>query len=118
MEVIAIVFSIVIISGVIALISSFWLAYEHFILSKKEINKSLDISLDVIRVVKTDDAEVDRGRVSREQLEKEEISTMEQLLASLIGLIEGNKSVTGGRKNIPNLIFELAVPADSEQTSF
>ena len=118
MEITTIIFSIVIISGIIALISSLWLAYEHFIVSKKEIKKSLDISLDVIRVVKTDDTEVDRGRVSREQLEKEEISTMEQLLASLIGLIEGDKSITGGRKNIPNLIFELAVPADSEQTSF
>jgi len=117
-EIVTIIFIIVIISGIMALVSGFWLAYEHFVVTKKEIKKSLNISLDVIRVIKTDDTENERGKVSREQLEKEEISTMEQLLASLIGLMEGDKGFLKGGQNIPNLIFELAVPAGDEQTSF
>ena len=119
MEVTTIIFSIVVISGIIALISGFWLVYEYFVLTKKRIKKSLDISLDVIRVVKSGDSnENDRGNTPKEQTEKEEISKTEQLLASLVGLVEGEKTIFGNRKKVVDLIFEIAVPAENQQTSF
>ena len=119
MNIIAIIFIVAVISGVMGLMSGFWLMYEHFILSKKQIKKSLDITLDVIKVVKSGDStESERGNISKEQIEKEEISKTEQLLASLVKLVEGKKTIIGGRRKIVNLIFEIAVPADSEQTSF
>jgi hypothetical protein len=43
---------------------------------------------------------------------------MEQLLASLAGLIKGKKSILGFRRKVVELIFEIAVPAKEEQTSF
>ncbi len=115
---ISIIFIIVIISGAIALVSGFWLAYDYFVAEKKRLSRSFDVSLDVIKVIKTHDKESSREGVSKEQVEKEDISKMEQLLASLMGLIKGQKSVFGGRRKIANLIFEIAVPANEEQISF
>ncbi len=117
MDITVIIFIITIFSGVIALISGFWLAYDYFVADKKRMKKSLNLSLDVIKVVKTHDKESKREGVAKEQIEKEEISKMEQLLSSLAGLVD-KRTIFGIGKKVADLIFEIAVPAGEEQTSF
>jgi hypothetical protein len=118
MSLITIIFVVVLISGFVAIVSGLWLLYDSFFKFKKEVKKSLNISLDVVKVVKTHDKQDTREGVSKQQVEKEDISKMEQLLASLAGLIKGKKSILGFRKKVVELIFEIAVPAKEEQTSF
>lgn len=118
MGVVTIIFAIVLVSGFVAVVSGLWLLYDNFFRFKKEVKKSLNVSLDVIRVVKTHDKQDSREGVSKQQVEKEDISKMEQLLASLVGLIKGKKGLFGSRKKVADLIFEIAVPASEEQTSF
>ncbi len=116
MNYIWLLFSIALLSGLVMLFSVVWIVRDYFFVHKKRLEEALDISLDVIKVVKTkSDAGADKGGVSKEQVEKEEISRMEQLLVALARLTE-KKSFW--RKQAVNLSFEMAVPAKGEQISF
>ena len=113
-----IIFVIAVLSGIIALVSGFWLAYDYFILDRRRLKNSLNMSLDIIKVIKTHDQEASREGVSKEQVEKEDISKMEQLLVTLAGLIDKRRFGLFGSGQPVDLIFEMAVPAGAEQTSF
>ncbi len=121
MDLITIVFIIVLLSGFVAILSGLWLLYDDFFRFRRKLRASFDMALDVVKVVKAHDSETKRDGVSKEQVEKEDISKMEQLLLSLAQLVEGKRtwwSLTFFKKYKSNLVFEIATPSKSEQISF
>ena len=104
-----------VVSGAVSLFSAFWLVYDFFVLEKRRIKKALGISLDVIKVAKTYDKDSNREGVSKEQIEKEEISKMEQFYTSLSGLTKRRWLFF---KERINLSFEISVSAEGDQITF
>jgi len=105
------------VTGGVAVFSLGWLFFEMIVLAKVRMSKSLNSSLDIIKVVKPKKPE-NSDSEKRTQGEKEEISIMEQMLATLseIKIKRGffQKIIYG----TPHITLEMAVPSDGEQISF
>ncbi|MEA2007406.1 MAG: type IV secretion system DNA-binding domain-containing protein [Patescibacteria group bacterium] len=115
LETLLLVFTIL--SGLVMLASGAWLVIETFVLFRTHMTQSLNSTLDVIKVVKPKKA--DGGQAEgRQAQEKEEIAKMEQLLSSLSDLPASKDIIHRILYGDPLLVFEMAVPSDSEQITF
>ncbi|MBI2439136.1 MAG: DUF87 domain-containing protein [Candidatus Moranbacteria bacterium] len=103
--------------ALIALISGAFLVARSFFRFRYQINQSMNMDLEVIRVTHK---EVPEGQSREQSAEawKEEIFAMERLLSSLAVL----KPKGGMWKSLffdtPTIIFEIANPSSSEEISF
>ncbi|MDZ7611301.1 MAG: type IV secretion system DNA-binding domain-containing protein [Candidatus Moranbacteria bacterium] len=106
------------VSGFVALVSGVWFFLEVAVFARARLNRSLNSTLDVIKVAKSRKPENYQDSEKKTQGEKEEISVMEQLFSTL-----ANVQMRGGflKKFIygpPQITLEMAVPSDEEQISF
>jgi len=112
-----IIFIGMILAGAVALFSAFWFLLEFFLLARIRISRSLNSTLDIVKVVKPKKPE-NLESEKRTQSEKEEISVMEQLLATLSETKIKRNFIMDFFYGTPQITMEMAVPSDDEQISF
>ena len=103
--------------GGIAVFCAGWFVLETFLLAKIRISRSLNSTLDIIRVVKPKKAE-NLDSEKRTQSEKEEISVMEQLIATFSETKIKRNFIMDFFYGTPQITMEMAVSSDDEQISF
>lgn len=108
---------LMILTGGVAVFSAIWFVFEVIVSAKIRISKSLNSTLDVIKVVKPKKRE-NLDSEKRTQGEKEEISVMEQLLATLAEVKIRRNFLKDFFYGSPQITMEMAVPSDKEQISF
>jgi len=113
----SLLFLMAIISALIMLVAGGILVAKTFFVFRVHLTESLNQSLDVIKIVKPKLAE-GQSAESKQANEKEEISKMEQLFASLSNLPSEKGIIHRVLFGEPHLAFEIAVPSDSEQIIF
>lgn len=113
-----VIFALLIISGLAMVISGGFFLFEVFVLVKLHLNNSLNSDLDVVKIVKKKKPEVSQDKEKNIQLEKEEVSVMEHLLATLSNIHTKKNFMHRIFYGEPQIVFEIAVPSNSEQISF
>lgn len=112
-----ILFPLMIIFGGITLISGALLVLRSFLRFRAQINRSINMDLEVVRVTKIfkdRNAEASQSR----GLWKEEIGSMEQLLGTLANLREKSSWLSHFLYGDPYLALEISNPSNSEEISF
>jgi hypothetical protein len=103
--------------GVLTFVSGLALVIRSFFRFRAQINYSMNMDLEVVRVTKLDKKEHNSGSGQSESW-KEEIGAMEQLLTTL-SKIKKNKSFLWGLfYDTPCISLEIANPSDSEEIFF
>ncbi|PJA85288.1 MAG: hypothetical protein CO143_01990 [Candidatus Moranbacteria bacterium CG_4_9_14_3_um_filter_45_14] len=101
----------------VSVVSGIYLVVRSFLRFRYQVNQSVNMDLEMIRVTQKD---IPEGRQQQSSAEawKEEILAMEQLLSSLTTL----KSKGGFLKSLffdmPTIVFEIANPSSSEEIFF
>ena len=108
---------IVYISAFFSIVSGAMLVVRSYFGFRAHINQSMNLDLEIIRVSKVEKQDSAEGRKTNE-IWKEEIGSMEQLLTSLAGI----KDASGIFKRLiygsPGISFEIANSAKSEEIVF
>ncbi len=107
-----------IVSGFVMVVTGFWFVLQSFLLIKAQMNRSLNESLDVIKIVKPKKQEESGTKEGTQAGEKEEIAKMEQLFATLSHLPRSRNIFHSLLYGQPQLSLEIAVPSNSEQITF
>lgn len=107
-----------IVSGLLMLFSGIWILIEILFLFRIQLTNSLNSSLDIIRVIKSNKTEGVQDKEQKSQIEKEEISIMEHLLTTLSDIHNRRNFIARFIYGPPQITFEMAVPSDGEQISF
>ena len=98
--------------------SAFWMIFRSFISFRGEITRSLNMDMDVVKVSRPLRREAQGGEQQQPKSEKELISVMEHLLASLGNIKEKaglwHRIVYGDAV----IALEIANPANSDEISF
>ncbi len=110
-----IIFIAMVLAGGAMAFSGFWFLLETFLLFRLRLTQSLNSDLDIIRVVKHKKPE---SAQEADQSEKEEISNMEHLLATLSNIQDRKNFFHRILYGKPQITFEIAVPSDGDQISF
>ncbi len=101
--------------GFFSLSSGFFLVVRSFLRFRYQVNQSLNMDLEVIKVMRKKENE---NQAAGAEAWKDEILAMEQLLSSLASL----KPLGGFFKKFffeaPNIVFEIANPSSSEEIFF
>jgi len=111
-----ILFFLSIVFGVVAFLSGIWVLVMGFITARVQINRSMNMDLEIIRVSKN--AKPKETEEKRQDSWKEEIGAMEQLLTSLATLKERAgiwKQLIYGQ---PHFSLEIANTAKDEEIIF
>ncbi len=117
METETIILILMFMTGGVAIFCGVWFLLETFLLAKVRISRSLNSTLDIVRVVKPKQAEKQDSE-KRTQSEKEEISIMEQLLATFSETKIKRNFIMDFFYGTPQITMEMSVPSDGEQISF
>lgn len=104
-------------SGLASLISGALLVLESFLIFRAQINQSMNLNLEIIRVSKVEKPEQIEGKKSQE-IWKEEIGAMEQLLTALSSIRDTNSFFKKIIYGSPCISFEIANSAKSEEIIF
>ncbi len=102
--------------GFMTLFSGALLMAKGFFGFRKQINQSLQLDLDLIRVARPQRR--NDGGPERGDAWKEEIAGMEQLLVTLTGLKHPGNFIERFLYHPPTVVFEIANPATSEEIIF
>lgn len=102
-------------SGVLAFISGIFLLIKAFLLVRFEVAQSLNLDLEVVQVSKKKIAE---GSTHTAEEWREEIRSMEQLLASLSSLKRHLPFWKRIFFEAPHIVFEIANPSSKEEIFF
>lgn len=105
----------VILFGLTALLSGLFLVYSSFSNFRMNINRSMNMDLEIIRVSKASRPKEDQGS---QEAWKEEIGAMEQLLSSLSNFKEKNGWWSEMIYGQPHISFEIANSAKDEEIVF
>ncbi len=97
------------------LASGIFLVVRSFFRFRYQVNQSLNMDLEVIRVLRQKEGE---GQGSNAESWKDEILAMEQLLASLASLRPTGNFIKKLFFVAPNIVFEIANPSSSEEIFF
>lgn len=108
---------IVILSGIASLISGALFIVSSFLQFRAEVNQSMNLDLEVIRVSKSERKDESSDQ-KRQEAWKEEIGAMEQLLSSLSSIKDTRSLVNRLVYGSPNITFEIANSAKSEEIVF
>jgi hypothetical protein len=101
--------------GFVALLSGGFLVVRSFFRFRYQINQSLNMDLEVIRVLRKKEGE---GQGQNAEGWKDEILAMEQLLSSLSTLKPAGSFLKKLFFETPNIVFEIANPSSSEEIFF
>lgn len=105
------------VSGFAVLISGFLLVLSSFLSFRAQVNQSMNLDLEIIRVSKGEKKEEAEGRKAQESW-KEEIGAMEQLLTALSSLKDTRSFLARIIYGTPCINFEIANSAKSEEIIF
>jgi hypothetical protein len=103
------------VSACAALGSGAFLVVRSFLRFRYQINQSMNMDLEMVRVTKKHIAD---GAQQNSESWKEEIFAMEQLLASLSTLKPKGSFLRGLFFDPPSIVFEIANPSLSEEIFF
>lgn len=103
--------------GAISLLSGVFLVVRSFLKFRAQINYSMNMELEVIRVTKINKNEAIKGSGEKEGW-KEEIGAMEQLLTTLAKLKRDSSWLMKLFYDAPYISFEIANPSNSEEIFF
>ena len=103
------------VSASIALVSGVFLVVRSIVSFRNQVNESIQMDLEVIKVVKK---KLPEGQNPGQDSWREEILAMEQLLVSLAGFKSKTKWFTRIFFNAPTVVFEIANPSSSEEIFF
>jgi hypothetical protein len=98
-----------------ALTSGIFLVVRSFFRFRYQVNQSLNMDLEVIRVLRQKEGE---GQAQNAEAWKDEITAMEQLLTSLASLKPTGNFLKKMFFEAPNIVFEIANPSSSEEIFF
>jgi len=101
--------------GVVTFFSGVWVIVRSFFSTRAEINRSMNMEMETIRVTKSFKGNEDKAR---EEAWKEEIGAMEQFLASLSNIKEKNGFFYRLIYDNPHISFEIANFAKSDEITF
>ncbi len=108
---------IIFLSGCAALLSGAWMVVLSFLGFRAEVNQSMNLDLEIIRVSRPEKREEEGGKKTQEMW-KEEIGAMEQLLTALSSI----KDIRGIKSRLlygsPCVSFEIANSSKSEEIVF
>ena len=105
------------ISALVSVISGALLVVRSYYGFRAHINQSMNLDLEIIRVSKAEKQDGSDGRKSNEMW-KEEIGSMEQLLTALSGIKDARSFLTRFIYGSPGITFEIANSAKSEEIVF
>jgi hypothetical protein len=100
----------------IVLLSGVFLVLRSFLNYRAQINRSMNMDLEVVRVTKI--FKEKNGAAGEGEMWKEEIGAMEQLLTSLANIKEKKSIIGHFLYSEPYIALEIANPAGSEEISF
>jgi len=106
---------LIIISATVSLLSGVWLVWRSFMLFRLHINRSLNMDLDIIRVSRV---VKQSNENEKQEMWKEEIGAMEQLLTSLSTLKERGGIWHRLMYDNPYISFEIANSSKDEEIIF
>lgn len=109
---------LIIFFGTISIFSGLYLVVRSFFRFRAQINYSMNMDLEVVRVTKMDRKDINSSGGGQSEAWKEEIGAMEQLLTTL-SRIKKNKSFWWGIfYDNPCISLEIANPSNSEEIFF
>jgi len=101
--------------GILTLLSGLWLVFRSFTIFRGQINRSMNMDLEIIRVSKVSKPKEEQDK---QEAWKEEIGAMEQLLASLSTLKDSKGFWHRLLYDDPHISFEIANSAKEEEIIF
>lgn len=101
--------------GFLALTSGLFLVVRSFFRFRYQINQSLNMDLEMIKVIRKKEGE---GQNQNAESWRDEIIAMEQFLASIATLRPAGSFLKKLFFKAPNIIFEIANPSSSEEIFF
>lgn len=105
-------------SGFFVLIAgAFWVAGSFFRF-RSEINQSMNMDLEIIRVSKPEKPDQQQTGRKPGDLWKEEVGAMEQLFTALSSMKDARSTFSKILYGTPSISFEIANPASSEEIVF
>lgn len=103
--------------GILSIVSGLYLVIRSFFRFRAQINYSMNMDLEVVRVAKIEKKDQHQGSGQNEAW-KEEISAMEQLLTSLARIKKSKSFLWGLFYDNPCISLEIANPSNSEEIFF
>jgi hypothetical protein len=113
----AIFFPLIWILSTVVLVSGIFWVLRSFLNYRAQINRSMNMDLEVVRVTKVFKEKGERGSDGGEAW-KEEIGSMEQLLTTLSSIKEKKSIIGHFLYSEPYIALEIANPSGSEEISF
>lgn len=104
--------------GAMALFSGVFLIVKSFFRFRAQINYSMNMDLEVIRVAKVNNKNDNHSGSRVGDAWKDEIGAMEQLLSTLAKIKKNNSFLWGLFYDTPCISFEIANPSNSEEIFF
>lgn len=104
--------------GIISLLSGVFLFVKSFFRFRAQINYSMNMDLEVIRVAKVNLKNESHTGGRNSESWKDEIGAMEQLLTTLSKIKKNNSFLWGLFYDTPCISFEIANPSNSEEIFF
>ena len=103
------------ITATLSLLSGAWMVWRSFFLFRLHINRSMNMDLDIIRVSRVIKPREDQ---EKQEMWKEEIGAMEQLLTSLTTIRERGGLIHRLLYENPHVSFEIANSSKDEEIVF
>jgi len=113
-----ILFVLVLILGTLSLVSGFIWVLGGFFTFRSQINRSVALDLEIVRVSKIFKKKEEQARGGDQAEWKNEIGAMEQLLTTLTNIREKKSWWHRFLYDEPGITLEIARPADSEEILF
>ena len=113
----ALLIYLIYVSAAASVVSGALLIVRSYFGFRAHINQSMNLDLEIIRVSKMEKQEANEGRKSNEMW-KEEIGSMEQLLTALSGIKDTRSIFNRLLYGAPGVSFEIANSAKSEEIVF
>jgi len=110
-----VIYSLIFLLGSLSLVSGLWLVFRSFNGFRVQLNRAMNMDLEIIRVSKVLKA---REENDKQEAWKEEIGAMEQLLTSLSVLREKKGFLHKLIYDDPHISFEIAKSAKEEEIVF
>lgn len=104
------------ISGVLTLVSGAWMVVSSFLRFRAQINQSMNLDLDIIRVSKINKSEEDKTKEGENW--KNEIGAMEQMLTAFSSIRDTSGFLKKLLYGSPCISLEIANPSKSEEIVF
>ncbi|MFA6383411.1 MAG: TraM recognition domain-containing protein [Parcubacteria group bacterium] len=101
--------------GFLTLFSGLWLVFRSFAGFRAQINSSMNMDLEIVRVTKK---KVETEGQGGEEKWKEEVMMMEKLFSAIASFKQKRSKWKSLIYETPNIIFEIAKPAKSEEILF